>query len=74
MSTDRGFPILTHIEVPGYGGSLSPNLSLMDGGTNLPPRKWCGPLNFFAQSFGAVNDTYMQCNSNENRTDKVRMS
>lgn len=52
------FPIRTHIEVPGYGGSWSLNLSTIDGGTNLPPRKWWGPLNFFAQSFGAVKDTY----------------
>lgn len=65
MSTVRGFPILTHIDVPGYGGSLSPYLSLMDGGTNLPPRKWCGPLNFFAQRFGAVNDTCMKTNGNK---------
>lgn len=39
MSTDGTFPILTHMEVPGYGGSTSPYLLEMGGGTNLPPRK-----------------------------------
>lgn len=53
-----GSPIWTHIEVPGYAGSLSSNLLIIDGGTNLPPKKWCGPRNLLAQSFGAVKETY----------------
>lgn len=53
-----GFPIRTHIEVPGYGGSCSLYLCTIGGGTNLPPKKWWGPRNLFAQSFGAVKETY----------------
>lgn len=45
------------MEVPGYGGRLSLYLSAIDGGTNLPPRKWCGPQNFFEHNFGAVKET-----------------
>lgn len=59
MSTCGGFPIRTHIEVPGYAGRLSLNLSAIGGGTNLPPRKWCGPENFLAHNLGAVKETYI---------------
>lgn len=58
MSIFEGFPIRTHIDVPGYAGSSSLNLSKIDGGTNLPPKKWCRPKNFLAHNFGAVKETY----------------
>lgn len=58
MSTCGGFPIRTHIEVPGYGGSWRLYLFAIAGGTNLPPKKWCGPQNFLAHNFGAVKETY----------------
>lgn len=32
----------------------------MAGGTNLPPRKWCGPENFLAHNLGAVKETYTE--------------
>lgn len=35
-----GSSIRTHMEVPGYGGSFSSYLLTIDGGTNLPPKKW----------------------------------
>lgn len=57
MSTCGGFPIRTHVNVPGYGGSLRLYLSATKGGRNLPPRKWCGPSNFLAHSFGAIKET-----------------
>lgn len=58
MSICGGFPIRTHIDVPGYGGSSRLYLSAINGGRNLPPRKWCGPSNFLAHSFGAVKETW----------------
>ena len=68
MSICGGFPIRTHMEVPGYGGRRTLYLLAMSGGTNLPPRKWCGPENFLAHAFGAVKETFKtakphQCSS-----------
>ena len=40
----------------GYSGISKLYLDFRDSGTNLPPRKWNLPLNFCAQSFGAVNE------------------
>lgn len=48
------------MEVPGYAGSWRWNLFLMDGGTNLPPKMWCGPENLLAHNLGAVRETYIQ--------------
>lgn len=57
MSIFGGFPIRTHIAVPGYAGNWRLNLPLMDGGTNLPPKKWCEPENLLAHNLGAVRET-----------------
>ena len=57
ISIFGALPIRTHVEVPGYAGSRSLYLSTIDGGMNLPPRKWCGPQNFLAQSLGEVKET-----------------
>lgn len=60
MSIFGGFPILTHMEVPGYAGNWRLNLFLMECGTNLPPKKWCEPENLLAHNFGAVRETYIR--------------